>query len=72
MSYQEKINFIKYLREALHSYQGFTQAEKEYAYQNLPKWVGPNGELDMFIKKFAEHFLLDVRPFLFDKQIISK
>ena len=68
MSRQEKANYIEKLRNALQSYKGFTQSEKNYAHIHLPTWIGAKGELDTFIKKFSEHFSLDVRPFLFDKE----
>jgi len=72
MSRQEKANFIEYLRNALQSYQGFTQSEKNYAHTHLPTWIGSKGELDTFIQKFYEHFSLDIRPFLFDKKLMSQ
>jgi hypothetical protein len=71
MSRQEKANFVEMLRNALQSYRGFTQIEKNYAHLHLPEWIGPKGELDIFIKKFAENFSIDVRPFLFEKKILS-
>jgi len=67
MSRQEKANFIEELRNALQSYQGFTQNEKNYAHTHLPEWIGAKGELDIFIQKFAERFSLNIHPFLFDK-----
>ena len=70
MSRQEKANFIEYLRNALQSYKGFTQVEKNYAHTHLPNWIGAKGELDTFIQKFNEHFSIDVRPFLFDKKLM--
>ena len=72
MSRQEKANFVEMLRNALQSHRGFTQIEKNYAHLNLPEWIGPKGEVDLFIKKFAEHFSLDVQPFLFDLNIDEK
>ena len=72
MSRQEKANFVEMLRNALQSHRGFTQIEKNYAHLNLPEWIGPKGEVDLFIKKFAEHFSLDVQPFLFDLNIDKK
>jgi hypothetical protein len=69
MSRQEKANFIEELRNALQSYQGFTQSEKNYAHIHLPEWIGAKGELDMFIQKFSERFDLNIKPFLFDKKM---
>jgi hypothetical protein len=63
MSHQEKVNFIEQLRNAIQSYQGFTQTEKSYANKYLPEWIGAKGELDLFIQKFSEHSL-DIHPFL--------
>ena len=71
MSRQEKANFIEYLRNALQSYKGFTQIEKNYAHMHLPEWIGKKGELDTFIQKFSEKFSLDIQPFLFDKKVMS-
>jgi len=69
MSRQEKATYIENLRNALQSYQGFTQTEKCYAHQNLPDWIGAKGELDTFIKKFSE-ISIDVRPFLLDTRFL--
>jgi len=71
MSRQEKANFIEKLRNAVQSYRGFTQIEKCYAHKHLPKWIGKQGELDTFIKKFSERSL-DVQPFLVEKKFINK
>jgi len=69
MSRQEKASYIEKLRNALQSYKGFTQIEKNYAHLHLPTWIGAKGELDVFMKKFSEKFSIDVQPFLFDLQI---
>lgn len=69
MSHEEKANFVEKIRNALLSYKGFTQKEKHYADVNLNRWIGAQGELDLFIKKFSE-ISLDVRPFLFEKQLM--
>jgi len=72
MSREEKANFIECLRNAIQSYQGFTQIEKNYAHIHLPEWIGTKGELETFIQKFSEKFSLNIHPFLFDKHILSK
>ena len=72
MSHQEKAVYIEKLRNALQSYRGFTQIEKNYAHLHLPTWIKAKGELDTFIKKFSEHFSLDVRPFLFDSMLLKR
>lgn len=64
MSQQEKINYIEQLRNALQSYKGFTQKEKNFAHTHLPNWINVQGEFDIFIQKFHEHFALDIKPFL--------
>jgi len=69
MSRQEKASYIEKLRNALQSYKGFTQIEKNYAHLHLPTWIGAKGELDVFMKKFSEKFSIDVQPFLFDLKI---
>ena len=69
MSRQEKMLYIEKLRNALQSYRGFTQIEKNYAHLHLPNWIETKGELDVFMKKFSEKFSIDVRPFLFDLKI---
>ena len=69
MSRQEKMLYIEKLRNALQSYRGFTQIEKNYAHIHLPNWIETKGELDVFMKKFSEKFSIDVRPFLFDLKI---
>jgi len=71
MSHQEKAIYIEQLRNALQSYRGFTQAEKNYAYVHLPSWIGERGELDTFIKKFSERFSLNVQPFLSEINLIK-
>lgn len=70
MSHEEKAHFIEQIRNALQSYRGFTPTEKHYANTHLSEWIGAQGELDMFIKKFSE-MSLDVRPFLFEKKLIQ-
>jgi len=72
MSRQEKANFIEKLRNAFQSYRGFTQTEKNYAHTHLPTWIGTKGELDIFIKKFSEQFLVDIQPFLFEKRFMKQ
>ena len=72
MSRQEKASYIEQLRNALQSYRGFTQIEKNYAHLHLPTWIGTKGELDTFIKKFSEKFTLDVHPFLYDSKFIKQ
>jgi hypothetical protein len=69
MSRQEKAIYIEKLRNALQSYRGFTQIEKNYAHIHLPNWIETKGELDVFMKKFSEKFSINVQPFLFDLQI---
>lgn len=71
MSHQEKTFYIEKLRNALQSYRGFTQPEKNYAHTHLPSWVGQNGELNQFIKNFSEKFALDVQPFLRQAQLVK-
>lgn len=71
MSRQEKANFIEILRNAFQSYKGFTQTEKNYAHTNLPVWIGAKGELDTFIDKFSEHFIIDIQPFLSERNFIK-
>ena len=71
MSHQEKNYYIESLRNALQSYRGFTQIEKNFAHLHIPTWIGAKGELDMFIQKFSEHFSLDVRPFLSENKFMS-
>ena len=71
MSRQEKAIYIEQLRNALQSYRGFTQLEKNYAHLHLPSWVGAKGELDTFIKKFSERFSLNVQPFLSEINLIK-
>ena len=71
MSHQEKNYYIESLRNALQSYRGFTQIEKNFAHLHLPTWIGAKGELDTFIQKFSEHFSLDVKPFLSEKRFMS-
>ena len=70
MSYQEKINFTESLRLAIKSYQGFTASEKKYGLANIHKWIGENGSLELFIKKFSD-ISLDIEPFLLDKKILK-
>ena len=72
MSREEKANFIEKLRNALQSYQGFTQFEKSYAQTHLPSLIGAKGELDIFIKKISDKFSLDIHEFLFDAKLINK
>ena len=69
MSRQEKAIYIEKIRNALQSYRGFTQIEKNYAHLHLPTWIGAKGELDVFMKKFSEKFSINVQPFLFDLHI---
>jgi len=69
MSRQEKAIYIEKLRNALQSYRGFTQIEKNYAHLHLPNWIETKGELDVFMKKFSEKFSINVQPFLFDLKI---
>ena len=64
MSREEKASYIETLRSALQSYRGFTQNEKDYAHTHLPILMGAKGELDTFIQKISEKFLLDIKPFL--------
>lgn len=71
MSRTEKATFIENLRNALQAYRGFTQTEKNYAHTHLPEWIGTQGELDVFIKKFAERSI-DIRPFLFETNFIKQ
>jgi len=71
MSHQEKVNFIEQLRNAVQSYQGFTQTEKNYANKYLPEWIGTQGELDLFIKKFSEQSL-DIQPFLNENNLLKR
>jgi len=72
MSRQEKANLIEKLRNSLQSYRGFTQTEKNYAHTHLPTWIGAKGELDTFIKKFSEHFSLDIQPFLSQEKFMNQ
>jgi len=72
MSRQEKMLYIEKLRNALQSYRGFTQLEKNYAHLHLPTWIGAKGELELFIKKFSEKFSIDVQPFLFDMNLTKR
>ena len=72
MSREEKANYIEELRNALQSYRGFTQSEKNYAHTHLPTWVTTKGELDIFIKKISEKFSINIQPFLFDNKFINK
>lgn len=69
MSYQEKLNFIETLRLAIQSYQGFTSLEKSYGIRNIHKWIGKNGSLEIFIKKFSD-ISLDIEPFLLEKKLL--
>ncbi|SFV70557.1 hypothetical protein MNB_SV-13-1332 [hydrothermal vent metagenome] len=71
MSCQEKEIFIEKLRNAVESYQGFTQTEKCYAQKHLPEWIGKEGELDTFIQKFSERSL-DIKPFLNEIELITQ
>jgi hypothetical protein len=71
MSRQEKASYIEKLRNALQSYKGFTQIEKNYAHLHLPTWIGTKGELDVFINKFSEKFALNIHPFLYDSKFIK-
>jgi deoxyadenosine/deoxycytidine kinase len=66
MSHTEKMNYIERLRKAIQSYRGFTLSEKQYAQKNIYEWIDNSGNLDMFIKKFAE-ISLDIQPFLVEK-----
>jgi len=66
MSHTEKMNFIDRLRKAIQSYRGFTTSEKQYAKTNIYQWIDNSGNLDTFIKKFAE-ISLDIKPFLMEK-----
>jgi len=72
MSQQEKNLYIEKIRNALHSYRGFTDSEKDYANRHLPMWVEGKGELELFIKKFSEKFSLDVQPFLFEHYFLKR
>jgi len=63
MSYQENTNYIKAIQHAIQSYQGFTITEKAYGLRNIHKWIGEQGNLDIFIKKFSE-ISLDINPFI--------
>ncbi len=72
MSLEEKTSYIETLRNALQSYRGFTQSEKNYAHTNLPFWIEKKGEFNIFSKKFSEKFSLDVQSFLFDSKFINK
>ncbi len=69
MSHQEKTNFIKSLRTAIQSYQGFTSSEKKYGLNNIHMWIGANGSLDIFIQKFSD-LSLDIRPFLYEEKFL--
>ncbi len=69
MSHQEKMNFIEHLRTAIQSYQGFTSSEKIYGLEHIHSWVGENGSLDTFIKKFSD-LSLDIKPFLLDEKFL--
>jgi hypothetical protein len=69
MSHQEKTNFIKSLRTAIQSYQGFTSSEKKYGLSNIHMWIGANGSLDIFIQKFSD-LSLDIRPFLSEEKFL--
>ena len=69
MSHQEKIHFIESLRTAIQSYQGFTSSEKKYGLNNIHIWVGADGSLDIFIKKFSD-ISLDIRPFLYEEKFL--
>ena len=70
MSHTEKTNYIAKLHKAIQSYRGFTSSEKQYAKTNIYQWMDNNGNLDMFIKKFAE-ISLDIRPFLLEKSFVK-
>ena len=69
MSHQEKMNFIERLRTAIQLYPGFTSSEKRYGLEHIHSWIGVNGSLDIFIKKFSE-LSLDIRPFLLDEKLL--
>jgi len=69
MSHIEKIDFIKRLRLAIQSYQGFTSSEKKYGIKNIQEWIGENGSLDLFIKKFSD-ISLDIVPFLKEQKLL--
>ena len=69
MSHQEKTNFIESLRIAIQSYQGFTSSEKKYGLNNIHKWIGTNGSLEIFIQKFSD-LSLDIEPFLSDQKLL--
>jgi hypothetical protein len=69
MSHQEKTNFIKSLRAAIQSYQGFTSSEKKYGLNNIHTWIGANGSLEIFIQKFSD-LSLDIKPFLSEKKFL--
>ena len=69
MSHQEKTNFIKSLRSAIQSYQGFTSSEKTYGLNNIHRWIGANGSLDIFIQKFSV-LSLDIKPFLSEQKFL--
>ena len=68
MSHTEKMNFIDRLRKAIQSYRGFTLSEKQYAQKNIYQWIDNSGNLDIFIRKFAE-ISLDIKPFLLEKSL---
>ena len=70
MSHTEKMNYIERLRKAIQSYRGFTTSEKQYAKTNIYQWIDNSGNLDIFIKKFAE-ISLDIRPFLMEKSFVK-
>lgn len=72
MSREEKASYIETLRNALQSYRGFTQNEKNYAHTHLPALLGTKGELDTFIERISDKFALDIQPFLFDAKFINK
>jgi len=71
MSHQEKTSYIEELRNLLQSYKGFTQIEKNYAHLHLPSWIEARNDFDMFINKFSEKFSLDIRPFLFENNLLK-
>ena len=68
MSYTEKMNFIENILNAIKSYRGFTSSEKRYGEKNIYQWIDNDGNLETFIKKFAE-ISLDIRPFLLEKKL---
>jgi hypothetical protein len=68
MSQQEKNRYVEMICNAIQTYKGFTNSEKQFAQENMHDWIDNSGSLNKLIESFSE-LSLDIKPFIKEKRL---